>query len=74
VQSAPCTRRHGTRVSWFGLKTEVDGFSQFGLKTGGFGFPDLVLKTDNYDLVIYASKLARRFLGLGLRTKRAMIC
>jgi hypothetical protein len=36
VQSAPCTRRRGARISWFNLKTKVDGFSQFGLKTGGY--------------------------------------
>jgi hypothetical protein len=43
-------------------------FSWFGLKTGGsFGFPDLGLKTGgSYTLVIWASKLLRRFLGLYL--------
>jgi hypothetical protein len=40
------------RVSWFGLKTKVGGFSRFGLKTCGGGFPDLGLKTDSYSLVI----------------------
>jgi hypothetical protein len=35
-------------VSWFGLKTKVDGFSRFGLKTGGFGFPGLGLITGSY--------------------------
>jgi hypothetical protein len=44
------------RVSWFGLKTKVDGFSWFGLKTDGDGFPGLVLKTDSYGLVIWGSK------------------
>jgi hypothetical protein len=55
------------RVSWFSLKTNVDGFSEFGIKTGGYGFcgfasnqslgfPSLGLKTDNYNLVIWASK------------------
>jgi hypothetical protein len=27
VRPAPCTRRRGMRVSWFGLKTNVDGLS-----------------------------------------------
>jgi hypothetical protein len=36
VWSAPCTRRRGARISWFCLKTKVDGFSRFGLKTGGY--------------------------------------
>jgi hypothetical protein len=62
------------RVSWFGLKTKVDGFSWFGLKTGGDGFPGLVLKTGSYGLVIWGSKSPRRFLGLGIKTKRAMVC
>jgi hypothetical protein len=43
-------------VSWFDLKTKVDGFSRFGLKTGGFGFPSLGLKIVSYNLVIWASK------------------
>jgi hypothetical protein len=37
-------------------------------------FSDLVLKTDNSGLVIWASKSPRRFLGLGLKTKQALIC
>jgi hypothetical protein len=37
-------------------------------------FPDLGLKTDNSGLVIWASKSPRRFLGLGLKTKRVSIC
>jgi hypothetical protein len=57
--------RQGARVSWFGLKTKVDGFSQFGLKTGGYGFPDMSLKIGNYSLVIWASKLPQWFPGLG---------
>jgi hypothetical protein len=32
------------RVSWFNLKTKVDGFSQFGLKTGGHGSCGLASK------------------------------
>jgi hypothetical protein len=44
VQSAPCTRGHRTRVSWFSLKTKVDSFSRFGLKTSGYGFSGLASK------------------------------
>jgi hypothetical protein len=62
------------RVSWFGLKTKVDGFSQFGLKTSGLGFSGLCLKTGSYSLVIWASKSPRRFLCLGLKIKWATIC
>jgi hypothetical protein len=40
---------------------------------GGGGFPSLGLKTDSYDLVIWTSKSLRRFLGLGLKTKWAMV-
>jgi hypothetical protein len=57
----------------FGLKTGGDRFSRFGLKMGGGGFYSLGLKIDNCDLMICASKSPRRFLGLGLKTKRAMI-
>jgi hypothetical protein len=32
------------RVSWFSLKTKVDGFSQFGLKKGSYGFFGLASK------------------------------
>jgi hypothetical protein len=41
---------------------------------GGGGFPDLGLKTSNFGLVIWASKSLRQFLGLGLKTKWALIC
>jgi hypothetical protein len=41
---------------------------------GGGGFFDLGLKTDSSDLVIWASKSPRRFLGLGLKTKHASVC
>jgi hypothetical protein len=34
----------------------------------------LGLKTDSYDLVIWASKSQRWFLGLDLKTKWATIC
>jgi hypothetical protein len=39
----------------------------------GRHFLDLDLKTDSSDLVIYASKSPRRFLGLGLKTKHASV-
>jgi hypothetical protein len=41
---------------------------------GGGGFPGLGLKTGSSGLVIWASKSPRRFLGLGLKTKWALIC
>jgi hypothetical protein len=41
---------------------------------GGGEFPDLGLKIGGFGLVIYASKSSRRFLGLGLKTKRASVC
>jgi hypothetical protein len=41
---------------------------------GGGGFPGLGLKTGNFGLVIWASKLPQRFLGLGLKTKRVLVC
>jgi hypothetical protein len=40
---------------------------------GGGGFSGLCLKTDSYSLVIYVSKSPRRFLGLGLKTKQALV-
>jgi hypothetical protein len=41
---------------------------------GGGGFSDLGLKTDSFGLVIWASKSPRRFFGLGLKTKQALVC
>jgi hypothetical protein len=41
---------------------------------GGGGFPGLGLKTGSSGLVIWASKSPRRFLGLGLKTKWALVC
>jgi hypothetical protein len=41
---------------------------------GGGGFPSLGLKTSSSGLVIWASKSPRRFLGLGLKTKCALVC
>jgi hypothetical protein len=77
--------RRGARVSWFSLKTKVDGFSRFSLKTGGYGSYglaskslarvfDLGFKTGSCGLVIWPIKSPRQFLGLGLKTKWAMIC
>jgi hypothetical protein len=40
----------------------------------GEGFPGLGLKTSNSSLVIWVSKSQRRFLGLGLKTKRVSVC
>jgi hypothetical protein len=40
---------------------------------GGGGFPGLGLKTDSSGLMIWASKSPRWFLGLGLKTKRALV-
>jgi hypothetical protein len=39
-----CTNRQGARVSWFSLKTKVDGFSRFGLKTSGYNSCGLASK------------------------------
>jgi hypothetical protein len=66
--------RRGAWISWFGIKTKVDGFFRFGLKTGGFWFPGLGVKIGSYGLVICTSKSQRQFLGLGLKTNQAMIC
>jgi hypothetical protein len=41
---------------------------------GGEWFFDLDLKTDSSGLMIWTSKLPRRFLGLSLKTKRASVC
>jgi hypothetical protein len=41
---------------------------------GGGGFPGLGLKTGSSDLVIWALKSPRLFLGLDLKTKRASVC
>jgi hypothetical protein len=73
VWSAPCTRRRGVQISWFCLKTMVDGLFRFSLKIGGFGFYSLCLKTGSYGLVIWTSKSPRQFLGLCLKTKRAIV-
>jgi hypothetical protein len=41
---------------------------------GDGGFLSLGLKTDGFGLVIWFSKSSRRFLGLGLKIKRASVC
>jgi hypothetical protein len=41
---------------------------------GGEGFSGLGLKTGSSGLVIWASKSPRQFLGLGLKTKWALVC
>jgi hypothetical protein len=58
-------------ISWFGLKTKVDGFSRFGLKIGGFGFPSLGLQTSSYDLGLKTTMMVSWFgpqnqVGYGL--------
>jgi hypothetical protein len=67
-------QNHWDGFSRFSLKISGDGFSQFDLKTGGDGFPGLGLKTGSYILLIWASKSLRQFLGLGLKTKRTIVC
>jgi hypothetical protein len=51
----------------------VVGFLVEPQNQGGGGFPGLYLKTGSFDLLIWASKSLRRFLGLGLKTKWASI-
>jgi hypothetical protein len=41
---------------------------------GGGGFSDLGLKIGSSGLVIWSSKSPRWFLGLGLKTKHALVC
>jgi hypothetical protein len=74
VQSTPCTRRRGKRISWFGLKTKVDDLLVVWPQNHWDEFLGLCLKIGSYDLVLLASKSPRQFLGLGLKTKRAMVC
>jgi hypothetical protein len=52
----------------------VVGFLVEPQSQGGGGFPGLGLKTGSFDLVIWASKSPRRFLGLGFKTKWASVC
>jgi hypothetical protein len=62
------------RVSWFGLKTKVDGLLVVWYQNRWVGFPGLSIKTGSFGLVICASKSPRQFLDLGLKTKRAIVC
>jgi hypothetical protein len=55
------------------LKPVATISSDFCLKSSGFGFSELSLKTGSYGLVIWTSKSLRRFLALGLKTKRATV-
>jgi hypothetical protein len=73
VQSIPCTKRRGARISWLSLKTKVDGLSVVWPQNHCDWFPALGLKTECYGLVIWASKSPRWFLGFGIKTKRDTI-
>jgi hypothetical protein len=52
----------------------VVGFLVQPQNQGGGGFPGLGLKISSSDVMIWASKSPRRFLGLGLKTKQASVC
>jgi hypothetical protein len=52
----------------------VVGFLDEPQNQGGGGFFGLCLKTNSYSLVIWGSKLPRRFLGLGIKTKQTIVC
>jgi hypothetical protein len=52
----------------------VVGFLVEPQNQGGGGFLSLGLKTGSYSFVIWGSKSPRRFLVLGLKTKRASVC
>jgi hypothetical protein len=67
-------RRRGAQVSWLSIKTKVDGLSAVWPKNHWDVFPGLGIKTGSYGLVTWSSKTPRRFLGLGLETKHAMVC
>jgi hypothetical protein len=84
VRSAPCTWRREARVSWLSLEMKVYDVSGLASKPLGWfslvwpqnrqlGFPCSGLKISSSSLVIWASKSPRRFLGLGLKTKRALV-
>jgi hypothetical protein len=62
------------RVSWFDIKTKVDGLLVVWLQNNWVGFSSLGFKTDSYGLMIWAPKSPRRFFGFGLKTKRASVC
>jgi hypothetical protein len=65
VPCAVCTGHVETRSAGFLVELQ---------NQGGGGFPGLGLKTGSFDLVIWASKSPRRFLGWGLKTKWASVC
>jgi hypothetical protein len=50
------------------------GFLVESQKQGGGGFSSLGLKFDSSDLMIWASKSPRQFLGLCLKTKWSSVC
>jgi hypothetical protein len=52
----------------------VVGFLVEPQNQSGGGFSGLGLKTSSLGLVIWASKSLRRFLGLGIKTKHALVC
>jgi hypothetical protein len=52
----------------------VVGFLLEPQNQGGGGFSGLGLKTDIFDLVIWASKSPRQFLGLDLKIKQTSVC
>jgi hypothetical protein len=52
----------------------VVGFLVEPQNQGGGGFLSSGLKTGSSGLVIWASKSPRRFLGLGIKTKRTSVC
>jgi hypothetical protein len=52
----------------------VVGFLVEPQNQGGGGFPSLGLKTGSSGLVIWASKTPQQFLGLGIKTKWALVC
>jgi hypothetical protein len=56
------------------VETRSAGFLVEPQNQGGGGFPGLGLKTDSSGLLIWNSKSPRWFLGLGLKTKWALVC
>jgi hypothetical protein len=58
------------RVSWFSLKTKVNGFSQFGIKTGGYDVSGFDLKTSGYGSSGLASKPLSRVSWFGPQNRQ----
>jgi hypothetical protein len=73
VFSSLASKLVATVSSGLALKPVI-GFLVEPQNQGGGGFSSLGLKTNRSDLVIWASKSPRRFLGLGLKTKQASVC